>query len=164
MVDVSVRHAEPDDVEAIHRILSGPHATAGTLQLPLQSVENVRKRFLESPEGLYHLVACVEGEVVGHLGLEAFPKYWRRRHVGYIGMAVRDDLQGRGVGTALMEAALDLADNWLGLTRVELTVYVDNAAGGALYKKLGFEVEGTHRRYAFRDGEYVDAYSMARLK
>jgi putative acetyltransferase len=44
-------------------------------------------------------------------------------------MAVRDDWQGKGVGTALMEAALDLADNWLNLTRIELTVYVDNAAG-----------------------------------
>jgi L-phenylalanine/L-methionine N-acetyltransferase len=38
-------------------------------------------------------------------------------------MAVRDDWQGRGIGTALMEAALDLADNWLDLTRVELSVY-----------------------------------------
>jgi putative acetyltransferase len=79
-------------------------------------------------------------------------------------MAVRDDLQGRGVGTALLEAALDLADNWLGLTRLELSVYVDNAAGVDLYKKVGFEVEGTHRRFAFRDGEFVDAYSMARVK
>ena len=43
-------------------------------------------------------------------------------------MAVRDDWQGRGVGTALMEAALDLADNWLNLTRIELEVYTDNAA------------------------------------
>ncbi len=86
------------------------------------------------------------------------------RHVGEIGMAVRDDLQGRGVGSKLMEAALDLADNWLGLTRVELHVYTDNAAGIALYKKVGFEIEGTHRRYAFRDGEYVDAYSMARVR
>jgi putative acetyltransferase len=41
---------------------------------------------------------------------------------------------------------------------------VDNAAGIALYEKFGFEIEGTHRRFAFRDGEYVDAYSMARLK
>jgi putative acetyltransferase len=79
-------------------------------------------------------------------------------------MAVRDDWQGKGVGTALMEAALDLADNWLNLTRVELSVYTDNAAGVALYKKFGFEVEGTHRRYAFRNGEYVDAYSMARIR
>jgi L-phenylalanine/L-methionine N-acetyltransferase len=164
MVDISIRHAEPDDAEAIHRILSGPRATAGTLQLPFQSVEDVRRRFLESPEGLYHLVACVEGEVVGHLGLETFPGRPRRRHVGSLGMAVRDDLQGRGVGTALLEAALDLADNWLGLTRLELSVYVDNAAGVDLYKKVGFEVEGTHRRFAFRDGEFVDAYSMARVK
>ncbi len=79
-------------------------------------------------------------------------------------MAVRDDWQGKGVGTALMEAVLDLADNWLNLTRIELSVYTDNAAGDALYKKFGFEIEGTHRRYAFRNGEYTDAYSMARIK
>ena len=128
-MEITVRHAEPDDTEAIHRILSGPRAIAGTLQLPLQSVEGVRKRFSETPEGLCHLVACVEGKVVGHLGLETHPNRWRRRHVGYIGTAVRDDWQGRGVGTALMEAALDLADNWLNLTRMELQVYTDNAAG-----------------------------------
>ena len=164
MANVSVRHAEPDDAEAIHRILCGPRATAGTLQLPLQSVEGVRKRFFsETREGLYHLVARMDEEVVGHLGLETFTAP-RRRHAGEIGMAVRDDWQGRGVGTALMEAALDLADNWLGLTRIELGVYTDNTAGVALYKKFGFEVEGTHRRYAFRNGEYVDSYSMARIR
>jgi hypothetical protein len=38
-----------------------------------------------------------------------------------------------------------------------------NAAAIALYEKFGFEMEGTHRRYAFRDGAYVDAYSMARI-
>ena len=36
--------------------------------------------------------------------------------------------------------------------------------GIALYKKFGFEMEGTHCRYAFRDGGFVDAYFMARLK
>jgi putative acetyltransferase len=79
-------------------------------------------------------------------------------------MSVRDDWQGKGVGTALMAAALDLADNWLNLSRVGLTVYVDNSSAVALYKRSGFEREGTHRRYAFRNGEYVDAYSMARLR
>jgi putative acetyltransferase len=164
MANVSVRHAEPDDAQAIHRILCGPRATAGTLQLPLQSVEGVRERFFsETREGLYHLVACMDEEVVGHLGLETFTRP-RRRHVGEIGMAVRDDWQGQGVGTALMEAALDLADNWLNLRRIELSVYTDNAAGIALYEKFGFEIEGTHSRYAFRNGEYVDAYSMARIR
>jgi len=50
-VEIVIRHAEPDDYEAIHRILSGPRAIAGTLQLPFQSVELVRKRFSEAPEG-----------------------------------------------------------------------------------------------------------------
>ena len=161
---VSIRHAEPDDYKAIHRILSSPRATAGTLQLPLQSLEGVRKRFFsETLEGLYQLVACVDEEVVGHLGLETFTRP-RRRHVGEIGMAVCDDWQGKGIGSALMEAALDLADNWLNLIRLELTVYTDNAAGIALYEKFGFVIEGTHRLFAFRNGEYVDAYSMARIK
>jgi putative acetyltransferase len=109
------------------------------------------------------LVACVQGEVVGNLGLHTSPNRPRIRHAGSIGMAVHDDWQGKGVGTALMEAALDLADNWLNLTRVELRVYVDNAPAIALYKKFGFEIEGTHHRFAFRNGEYVDSYSMARI-
>ena len=164
MAQVIVRHAEPADYEAMHRIMSGPRAAAGTLQLPLQSAEAWRKRLAEPPEGLFMLVACAEEEVVGNLGLETSPNHPRVRHVGSIGMAVRDDWQGKGVGTALMEAALDLADNWLNLMRIELRVYVDNSAAVALYKKFGFEIEGTHRRLAFRNGEYVDAYSMARIR
>jgi putative acetyltransferase len=156
MSHVSVRHAEPEDYEAMHRIMSGPKAAAGTLQLPLQSAEAWRKRLAEPPEGLFLLVACVEGEVVGNLGLETHPNRPRIRHAGSLGMAVRDDWQGKGVGTALMGAALDLADNWLNLRRIELSVYVDNSAAVALYKRFGFEIEGTHRRYAFRDGEYSD--------
>lgn len=163
-MEITVRRAEPGDYEALHRIISGPKAISGTSQLPLPSAEKWRKRLSEPSDDQHSLVACVDGEVVGNLGLETYSTRWRMRHTGRIGMAVRDDWQGQGVGTALMEAALDLADNWLNLTRIELHVYVDNAAGIALYEKFGFEVEGTHRRFAFRDGEYVDAYSMARLK
>jgi putative acetyltransferase len=76
---------------------------------------------------------------------------------------VRDDWQGRGVGTRLMTTLLDLADNWLGALRIELTVYTDNAGAIALYKKFGFLVEGTHRAFALREGQFVDALAMARL-
>jgi len=163
-MDITVRRTEPEDYIALHRIFSGPRAIAGTLQMPFPSAETWRERLAEPPEGLHSLVACVDGEVVGSISLETSPTRWRMRHVGTIGMAVRDDWQGKGVGTALMEAALDLADNWLNLTRIELQVFVDNATAIALYEKFGFEVEGTHRRLAFRDGEYVDSYSMARIK
>ncbi|MGB3634406.1 MAG: GNAT family N-acetyltransferase [Rubrobacteraceae bacterium] len=53
---------------------------------------------------------------------------------------MRDDWQGKGVGSALLEAALDLADNWLGVTRVRLQVYTDNKAGITLYERFGFEI------------------------
>jgi putative acetyltransferase len=59
---------------------------------------------------------------------------------------------------------VDLADNWLGLTRLDLRGYVDNVPAIALYRKFGFEKEGTHQRFAFRDGKYVDAHVMARLR
>src|SRR4029434_3060198 len=110
------------------------------------------------------LVAEAGGELVGNAGLHSMGRSARRRHVGYIGMAVRDDWHGRGVGTALMGAIVDLADNWLGYRRLELTVYTDNAAAIALYRKFGFETEGTLREYSYRGGEYVDAYTMARLR
>ena len=87
----------------------------------------------------------------------------RRRHVATIGIAVAPEAQGQGVGTALMQAMCDYADRWLGLLRLELTVYVDNAPAIALYRKFGFEIEGRFRGYAMRDGELVDAFSMARI-
>jgi putative acetyltransferase len=144
--------------------MTAPRVVAGTLQLPLQTVERTRKFLAEPPDGSYVQVAVAEGEVVGNLDLRTHPHSPRRSHVGEIGMAVHEDWQGKGMGTALMEAALDLADDWLNLERIELKVYTDTAAGRALYEKFGFEIEGTHRRYAFREGQYVDAYSMARIK
>lgn len=160
---ISIRRTEPGDYEAVARVFSGPKAVWGTFQVPFPSVENWRKKLAEPPPGLYGLVACVEDDVVGQLGLHTFPDNPRRRHVGQLGMAVRDDWQGKGVGTALMQAAVDLADNWLGLERLELDVYTDNEPAIRLYKKFGFAVEGTLIRFAFRDGRFVDAYIMGRL-
>ena len=162
-MEISVRRAEPEDYEAVQRVFSGPKVVAGTLQLPFPSAELWRKRLSEPSDNTHQLVACVDGEVVGEISLMIRNRP-RVRHTASFGMAVRDDWQGKGVGSALLEAALDLADNWLDITRVELRVYTDNEAGIALYEKSGFEVEGTHRRDAFRGGEYVDTYSMARLR
>ncbi len=163
-VEYTIRRAEPSDYESIHRIFSGPKAVWGTLQLPYSSLEMWRKRLVEPPEGLISLLACVNAEVVGQLGLHTFPSHPRRRHVGGIGMAVRDDWQGRGAGTALLQAVVELADQWLNLSRLELEVFTDNEPAVRLYKKFGFFIEGTHVRYAFRDGQFVDVYTMARLR
>lgn len=85
-------------------------------------------------------------------------------HSAGFGMGIHDDFQSQGIGTRLMEPMLNLADNRLNLWRVDLQVYTDNEPGIALYKKFGFEIEGTHRNHAFREGQYVDSCTMARLK
>jgi putative acetyltransferase len=159
---IEVRAAELSDAEALTRIYANRNAYSQTLQLPLQSTELWRKRLTTNDDTQIALVATVAREVVGNLGLTRFTRP-RRAHVGEIGMGVRDDWQGKGVGSALMEAALDLADNWLGLRRIELHVHADNERAIALYRKFGFVVEGTHRAYAIRNGAYVDSLSMARL-
>lgn len=123
-----------------------------------------RKRLAEPPAGMFGLVACIDDQVVDHLNIHTSPNRPRRRHAGQIGMVVRDDFQGQGVGTALLQAALDLTDNWLNLQRMELEVYTDNEPAVRLYTRAGFVIEGTLRQYAFRDGQYVDVYAMVRFK
>ena len=159
-----IRRAEPDDCSAIYEIFSGPKAFAGTLQLPYPSREHWRQRLAEPSDDTYNLVAVVGDRVVGILGLHTFPNKPRRRHVGTIGMSVHDEWQGKGIGTALMRAGVELADNWLNLRRLELEVYTDNEPAIRLYERFGFEREGTLRQHAFRDGRYVDSYLMGRLR
>ena len=161
---VTIRRAELRDAEALCATMGAPKAMAGTLQLPLPSPEMWRKRLAELPQDEYLLVAETGGRVVGNAGVHAASKSPRRRHAGYIGMAVHDDWHGKGVGTALLAAIIDIADNWLDYRRLELTVYTDNAPALALYRKHGFEIEGTLRDYAYRNGRFVDAYCMARLR
>jgi L-phenylalanine/L-methionine N-acetyltransferase len=159
-----IRRAEPDDHQALYEIFSGPKAFAGTLQLPYPSLEDWRKKLAEPPEGLYSLVAVIGERVVGMVGVHTYPNKPRRRHVGAVGIAVHDDWAGKGVGSALMRAGLDLADNWLNLTRLVLEVYTDNEPAIRLYERYGFEREGTLRQDVFREGRYVDSYVMARLR
>jgi putative acetyltransferase len=152
-MNIEIRRVEPGDYKAVQQVHAQPNAIRGTLQLPFPSEEIWKERLAKSGDQHYGLVACVEGEIVGMLSLSPTATSPRRKHAAYLGMVVHDKWQSKGVGTALMKAAVDLADNWLDLSRLELTVYTDNEPAMRLYKKLGF-----------RDGGYVDAYTMARVR
>lgn len=163
-MNITIRAAEPGDYDAIRETMLQPRAQSETLQVPFTSQEVFRKRAAELSPTDYILVAEVDGKIVGNVGLIGAGRHVRRRHVASLGITVHDAWAGKGVGSAMMQAALDLADKWLQYTRIELTVFTDNEAAIALYKRFGFEVEGTHKAYAFRNGEFADVYAMARLK
>ena len=132
-LDITIRRAEPDDYEAIWAILNDPKVIWGTLQLPYTAKETRRQRMEKNTDDRINLLALVQNEPVGQLSL-AMQTRPRRKHVGDIGMAVRDAWQGQGIGTALMAAAVDLADRWLNLLRLELDVYTDNEPSNHINK------------------------------
>ncbi len=160
---VQVRRQEPEDAEALHDVYRQPKVIWGTLQLPYPSLHAWKVRGAQEPKGMVRLVACMDQRVVGNIAMWTMTSE-RRRHAAEIAMAVHDDWQGKGCGQALMAAVLDRADNWMDLRRIELQVFTDNEPGLRLYKSCGFEVEGTYRKYAYRDGQYADVYAMARLR
>jgi putative acetyltransferase len=163
---ILVRRATPDDAAHYVRILGDPAVLGGLMQLPYPSEATWRERIAETlTAGRQDLLLVAErgGSVVGSCGLHPAGAAVRRRHAMMLGISVAPEAQRQGVGSALMAAMCDYADRWVGVLRLELTVYTDNAAAIALYRKFGFEVEGTLRAYALRDGRYVDALAMARL-
>ncbi|MCL6272332.1 GNAT family N-acetyltransferase [Sansalvadorimonas sp. 2012CJ34-2] len=163
MQEINIRHSDKKDIEAIHKIYSDTNAYSGTLQLPYPSLTLWESRLENLPQGIYSLIAEIDNEIIGQIGLhvEQSP---RRKHVATFGMGVRDKYQGKGVGSKLLSSVIDLAENWLNIQRIELTVYTDNDPAIALYKKYGFIMEGESAKFAFRNGQYVSVYHMARVK
>jgi putative acetyltransferase len=159
---LSIRAREPGDLPQFAELLQLPKVRWGTLRLPFVSKDQYRKWLESPPDGMTGIVAVLDGQIVGCADVTQHKG--RRSHVGSIGICVHDDFHGRRIGSAMMAALVEAADDWLDLRRLELTVHVDNERAIRLYRKFGFEVEGTLRANAFRGGTYVDAHIMARLK
>ncbi len=78
-------------------------------------------------------------------------------------MAIAREWRGRGVGSALMAAAIDWARE-RGLHKLSLGVFAHNAAGIALYRKYGFVEEGRRiKHYRRQSGELWDSIEMGLL-
>ncbi len=162
MTDLIIRAPEPDDAAALTALYNMPGVRHGTLRIPFTTVEFARRRIAERGPNAHLLVAEEEGRLVAQGGLIRMSG--RQSHVADLFVAVADDRAGQGIGAAMMAALLDLADNWLGLVRVELGVNIDNTPAIRLYERFGFEREGLSRASILRDGMLVDSYMMARLR
>jgi putative acetyltransferase len=158
---VTVKGCEPADMEALAALMNLPAVRRGTLSTGYRRTEQLRAWNDSRREGSVLVCAWLDDTIVGNASLEMYRP--GRSHAAHLGLAVHDAYHGRGVGTALLRALTDCADNALGLRRIELTVFADNAPAIALYRKSGFVEEGRSRGYAMRDGVLADALHMARI-
>jgi len=164
--NIRIRRATPSDAPGFVELMGDPEVFSGLLQLPYPVEERWRHLLQEQAapgKTDLNLVAERGGKLLGSAGLHPAGLSLRRRHAMTLGISVKPEEQGKGVGSALMNALLDYADNWGQTLRIELTVYADNDQALRLYERFGFEREGLFRAYALRNGHYVDTVAMARL-
>src|SRR5437879_12059377 len=85
-------------------------------------------------------VAEAEGRIVGRLSV-ARDQHPASNHVADLGLMVAASYRRRGIGTALLDAAVRWARAG-GVRKLELHVFPWNAAAIALYERYGFAQEG----------------------
>ena len=164
-VEFVVREADPSDAESLTRLaeaVSGePEAWLISADGEWRSVGDER-RYLKAVRRYPNaavFVADDEGLIVGRLSI-ARDQHPASRHVADIGLMVAATHRRRGIGTALLEAAVDWARR-AGVRKLELHVFPWNEAGIKLYERFGFVQEGYRRQHYLRGDEYVDAILMA---
>jgi putative acetyltransferase len=162
MSELLIRPVRAEDAEPLNE-LRRRDAVAEFIPSFSSERESATRKYLDSFGPNDHVfVAELDGRVVGQAGLHV--REGKLRHSAWVGLAVHDGFSGRGIGRALMEKLIDLADRWLGLTRVDLVVVANNTRAIGLYEKLGFVLEGTQRKASYFDGRYWDVLCMARVK
>ena len=164
--EVIVEEAQLSDAKALVDLLSQvsqetDFVVAETI-LSQEDMEIFLERHLESVNEIC-LVVRVGKELAGVLNVSSTSSP-QTNHIGDIFIAVQEKYWGYGLGSLLMEVALDWACHTPVIRRLELTVQDRNSRAVHLYEKFGFKIEAAKERGAkTKDGEFLDVYLMSRL-
>jgi L-phenylalanine/L-methionine N-acetyltransferase len=164
-MNLEIRPIRIEDAEAINQMRRMDGVRENTLGIISEKITRNQNYINSLTDSEHMLVAEVEEDgvkkVVGVIAMNVY-KNPRLSHSASIGISVHTEYQSKGIGRALFNKIIDLADNWLMLVRLELSVFTDNERAINLYKSQGFEIEGIKKYAAIRNGKYEDEYMMAR--
>ncbi len=146
-----------EDAEASNFMMFGPGERKMTAQKFTPYIEMIDKK-----EHAALFVAIEDDAILGYLIVQGEVRPKRVSHKASIVIGVHSGSRGKGVGTALFEQAHRWAEE-RGLHRLELTVITENEQAFALYRKMGYEMEGLKKHSLWIDGAYVDEYYLAKF-
>lgn len=166
---VIVRSATKQDAAAILELSSGvigeeiyQLTSSSEFKMTIEAEEKWIDSHLQKP-GHIILVAEMNSKIVGMLD---FSNGHRQRvaHTGEFGMSVDKTLRDQGLGSLLLKVLIEWAATNETIEKIGLSVHSNNERAIALYKKMGFEVEGIRKRdLKYGEGQYVDTVVMGRF-
>jgi RimJ/RimL family protein N-acetyltransferase len=160
---VVVRPADIRDLESLMRNANLVGAEQVYIMLDQLDDLDDERRWLSSFDGVRSvlIVADAGGEVVGSADCDG-GSFAKDRHVGRIGIAIREGYREVGLGRILMTRVLD----WMamrGFEKAELAVFASNTRALRLYESLGFLREGVRKNHVKIRGEYEDEVVMGMM-
>jgi putative acetyltransferase len=165
---IKIRPLRQDDFERLNEIRVSKGVFENILALDTETLAETIDYFTDNsnPKSKYTYIAEKRAGdqqiVAGYIRL-LVDKDIRRKHKGRISIAVAKEFQSTGIGGMLFDYIINLAQNWLMLKKLELTVLVNNTKAVNLYKAKGFEIEGTLKGDTVVNGKYEDVYIMGKF-
>lgn len=159
---VTLRPFEKEDIKELHRWTNDPVsiAMAGRIPKTLEQVEQEVEKKRRKGDFLM-AIENKENRLIGWVFLRDIePEHGR----ACIGILLAPEARGQGYGKPAMEQMIEWGFRQLRLNKIYLTTRGINERAIALYKKIGFVVEGQLRKHAFVNGEYFDTYMMGLLE
>lgn len=163
---VYLRAFEPGDEKIIAISENHPIARETLYYARPSSLETLRdklQRMNNDPNSIIFTICTKEPD--NPVGMAAFVRIdWVGRMAIYYIAIAESENRLKGFGSETTRLIMDYAFNTLNLNRVQLHVAVENEKAIAVYKKTGFQIEGTLRQAMYRDGKYHNFYVMGLLK
>ena len=167
--DLLIREAEISDASEVIALLDQIGQESNFTSLDENGIamsESEMQRFINKQaqsDNQITLLAYLNEELAGVINITADQRP-RVRHIGDIFLGIKKAYWGNGLGSILMEEAIEWAESSGVIRRLQLTVQKRNLAAIHLYEKMGFITEGLQERgVCIERGEFLDVYLMGKL-
>lgn len=128
-------------------------------KLTIEQEREYLKTIIKDKESI-HLFLIIDGEVMGNAKVGRLKNI--RDHIGELGISIKKEARGKGLGEKLMNEVISQAIKKFKLKIISLDVYKKNKIAQGLYNKMGFKKVGTIKGGVQYYGKYEDIIIMVK--